>query len=52
MRTGTTDRPWRGTEFDLDLVCQMHGCGGASPLAVYEAIYQRMANNALYLPIL
>lgn len=52
MRTGTTNRPWRGTEFDLDLVCQLHGCGGASPLAVYDAVYRRMANNALYLPIL
>src|SRR5271167_4992069 len=28
MLLGTTIRPWRGEEFDLDLVCQLHWCAG------------------------
>ena len=52
MRLGTTNRPWRGEEYDLDLVCQLHGCGHADPLAVYEAVHQRIAGNEKYRPIL
>jgi len=52
MRIGTTNRPWVGDEFDLDLVCRLHGCGTAHPNAVYEAVYARLANNGLYRPIL
>jgi hypothetical protein len=52
MRLGTTNRPWRGEEYDLDLVCQLHGCGHVAPLAVYEAVYQRLASNERYRPIL
>jgi hypothetical protein len=52
MRLGTTNRPWRGEEYDLDLVCQLHGCGYAPPLSVYEAVGQRMASNERYRQIL
>ena len=52
MKLGTTNRPWRGEEYDLDIVCQLHGCGHAHPLDVYEAVYQRMAGNERYRPIL
>ena len=52
MRIGTTNRPWVGDEFDLDLVCRLHGCGNAHPNAVYEAVYGRLADNGLYRPIL
>src|SRR6266478_1734468 len=52
MRIGTTNRPWAGDEFDLDLVCQLHGCGNAPPNAVYDAVCERLASNAQYRPIL
>lgn len=52
MRIGTTNRPWVGDEFDLDLVCQLHGCGNAYPNTVYDAVYARLADNELYRPIL
>jgi len=52
MRLGTTNRPWRREEFDLDLVCQFHGCGNANPLAVYDAVHVRLAGHGTYKPIL
>jgi hypothetical protein len=52
MRIGTTNRPWVGEEFDLDLVCQLHGCGTANPLRVYGAVHARLAGNGTYKPIL
>lgn len=52
MKLGTTNRPWRGDEYDLDMVCQLHGCGHAHALDVYEAVYQRLASNDRYRPIL
>jgi hypothetical protein len=52
MRIGTTNRPWAGDEFDLDLICQLHGCGTALPDVVYDAVYARLAANEQYRPIL
>jgi hypothetical protein len=52
VRLGTTNRPWRGEEYDLDIVCQLHGCGHAPPLSVYEAVFQRIVSNERYSAIL
>lgn len=52
MRLGTTNRPWGREEFDLDLVCQLHGCGGAHPLAVYDLVHGRLNEHGTYKPIL
>ena len=52
MRLGTTNRPWVGEEFDLDLICQLHGCGSANPLAVYELVHGRMNEHGAYKQIL
>ena len=52
MRLGTTNRPWVGEEFDLDLICQLHGCGSANPLAVYELAYGRLNEHGTYKGIL
>jgi len=52
MRLGTTNRPWVGEEFDLDLICQLHGCGSANPLAVYELVHGRMNEHGTYKQIL
>jgi len=52
MRLGTTNRPWGREEFDLDLVCQLHGCGGAHPLAVYDLVHGRLDEHGTYKQIL
>jgi hypothetical protein len=52
MRLGTTNRPWVGEEFDLDLVCQLHGCGSANPMAVFELVHRRMNEHGIYKQIL
>lgn len=52
MRLGTTNRPWVGEEFDLDLICQLHGCGNANPLAVYDLVYGRLNEHGTYKEIL
>ncbi|MCE5311465.1 MAG: nucleotidyltransferase [Acidobacteriales bacterium] len=52
MRLGTTNRPWVGEEFDLDLVCQLHGCSGADPLVVYDLVFGRLNEHGTYTEIL
>ena len=53
MLLGTTVRPYNDRhEYDLDLVCQLHGCGDQPPLFVYEWVHGRMATNQTYREIL
>jgi len=52
MRLGTTIRPWRGEEFDLDIVCQLHYCDGQPALNVYNLVAERLRNHATYRSIL
>ena len=48
MRLGTTIRPWRGEEFDLDIVCQLHHCDNRPPLHVYNLVAARLREHAVY----
>jgi hypothetical protein len=48
MLLGTTVRPWRGLEYDLDLVCQLHWCSNQPPLVVYGWVGDRLASNETY----
>jgi len=49
MLLGTTVRPYNSRhEYDLDLVCQLHYCGGQTPLVVYEWVFSRLAENQTY----
>jgi hypothetical protein len=52
MSLGTTIRPWKGEEFDLDIVCQLHGCGDRLPLQVYTAVRDRLSAHGVYSGIL
>ncbi|HLK18178.1 MAG TPA: nucleotidyltransferase [Bryobacteraceae bacterium] len=52
MSLGTTIRPWQGEEFDLDIVCQLHGCSEYSPEQVFAAVHQRLNAHGLYSKIL
>lgn len=49
MLLGTTVRPYNSRhEYDLDLVCQLHHCGGQPPLFIYEWVHGRLAENQTY----
>jgi len=52
MLLGTTVRPYGQSEYDLDLVCQLHWCAQQPPLTIYDWVHQRMAANETYLSIL
>src|ERR1700678_2718102 len=52
MRLGTTIRPWRGEEFDLDVVCQLNGCDGRGASDVYELVGNRLRDHGTYRLIL
>lgn len=52
MSLGTTIRPWRGEEFDLDVVCQLNGCDGQAAAAVYELVARRLRDHGTYRLIL
>jgi hypothetical protein len=52
MRIGTTIRPWRGEEFDLDIVCQLHDCDNHAPLTVYNAVADRLRDHTSYRTLL
>ena len=48
MLLGTTVRPDGRSEYDLDLVCQLHYCAHQPPLTIYDWVYGRMAANGTY----
>ncbi len=48
MLLGTTVRPWRGLEYDLDLVCQLHWCADQPPMEVYGWVEDRLASHETY----
>ena len=52
MSLGTTNRPVKGDEFDLDVVCHLRYCPNATPMEVYESVYARIHSSGLYRPIL
>jgi len=52
MLTGTTLRPYGRSEYDLDLVCQLHWCAHQPPLTIYDWVHGRMAANETYKAIL
>jgi hypothetical protein len=52
MLLGTTLRPWRGIEYDLDLVCQLHWCAAQPPLTIYNWVSRRMSSHETYLQML
>src|SRR5262249_17857688 len=45
-------RPWRGEEFDLDIVCQLHYCDGQTAIQVYNVVASRLREHAAYRDIL
>lgn len=48
MLLGTTVSPWRGIEYDLDLVCQLHWCASQPPLRIHNWVHDRMASHETY----
>ncbi len=48
MLLGTTVRPDGRSEYDLDLVCQLHYCAHQPPLIVYDWVHGRMISNETY----
>jgi len=52
MSIGTTIRPWRGEEFDLDVVCQLHYCDQRPALEVYNLLAGRLKEHGTYQRIL
>jgi hypothetical protein len=48
MLLGTTVRPYGQSEYDLDLVCQLHWCAHQPPLTIYDWVHGRMAANETY----
>ena len=52
MLLGTTVRPYGRSEYDLDLVCQLHWCAQQPPLTIYDWVHGRMAANETYREIL
>lgn len=48
MLLGTTVRPWKGVEYDLDLVCQLHWCANQPPMQIYDWVHDRMAAHETY----
>jgi hypothetical protein len=52
MRLGTTIRPWKGEEFDLDIVSQLHGCDGQGPMYLYNLVAGRLRDHGTYRNIL
>ena len=52
MLIGTTVRPYGRSEYDLDLVCQLHWCAHQPPLTIYDWVHGRMAANETYKAIL
>jgi hypothetical protein len=48
MLLGTTVRPYGQSEYDLDLVCQLHRCAQQPPLTIYDWVHARMAANETY----
>ncbi len=53
MLLGTTVRPYNSRhEYDLDLVCRLHGCGEQPPLFIYEWVHGRLAEHQTYKGIL
>ena len=52
MLLGTTVKPRKQDEYDLDIVCLLPNCHMHNPMEVYEAVAQRLSSNATYLNIL
>ncbi len=52
MLLGTTVRPYGRSEYDLDLVCQLHWCAHQPPLTIYDWVHGRMEANETYREIL
>lgn len=48
MLLGTTVRPDGRSEYDLDLVCQLHYCAHQSPLIIYDWVHGRIIFNETY----
>jgi hypothetical protein len=48
MLLGTTVRPDGRSEYDLDLVCQLHYCAQPPPLTIYDWVHDRMVANETY----
>ncbi|MCC7422324.1 MAG: nucleotidyltransferase [Planctomycetaceae bacterium] len=49
---GTTAKPYLRNEFDLDLVCQLWLPAWYHPGRVYQMIWNRMAENGTYAPMM
>ena len=52
LRLGTTVKPLKKTEFDLDVVCLLRMNGGATPGEVYELVWDRMWSHKTYRSIM
>lgn len=48
MLLGTTVRPYGQSEYDLDLVCQLHWCAQQTPLTIYDWVHTRMTAHETY----
>jgi hypothetical protein len=52
LRLGTTVKPLKSTEFDLDVVCLLKMDGRVTPGQVYELVWARMWAHGTYRPIM
>ncbi len=52
QRLGTTTRPLRKNEFDLDAICRLDIRTPSHPGAVYRLIWDRIAANEIYRPMM
>jgi hypothetical protein len=52
LSLGTTTKPLRQAEFDLDAVCRLDILHRCHPGAVYRLIWERMSDNGIYRPMM
>jgi hypothetical protein len=52
LRLGTTVKPLKTNEFDLDVVCLVKMNGGVTPGQVYDLVWDRMSAHGTYRPIM
>jgi hypothetical protein len=48
LNLGTTVKPYGSNEFDLDVVCELQVLADNDPAAVYQSIWDRMAEHETY----
>jgi hypothetical protein len=52
LRLGTTSKPIKDADFDLDVVCLLNARPGCHPGDLYRLVWDRMATNGKYRPMM